>query len=145
MDKNRIKQFYQEIQDHIDRVGWTILGVLGDTPFAYTIGLHLQQQPELILIGLDPDGSRPLLNHLAIKLVNGETYQDKDLIHDLATVPLSLRERTTNKFSYTNQARQFYGHSDYRVRQIIMPDEKGVFPWELGCDPRVMDIQDYER
>ena len=68
-----------------------------------------------------------------------------------ASRPLSLRQPTDQVFAnrtvyafpmdkrfYADQlswSRWFYGGEDFPCLQIVLPDHKGVFPWEAGCDP----------
>jgi hypothetical protein len=52
----------------IERYGWALQYALDDDPersFAYTVGLHRRGLPEIVVAGLPPEQSWPVLNDVA--------------------------------------------------------------------------------
>jgi len=65
--------YYDVLQDKIRRMGWTVQYVESDRrPYAYTIGLHDWDVPELLITGVSPQRALRLLEAVARRLVSGD-------------------------------------------------------------------------
>ena len=137
MRTDRIK-FHRDTAAHIRRTGRSIIGVFpceGDDglPFAYTIGNDLKGLPELLVIGTSDGGFLDDLSRLMIAA--GHTFEDGQTFQMAgARVPVKLiRANFSATADYTIQAGVFFGHHDYAVMQVLLPDRVGRFPGEPGC------------
>lgn len=45
------------------------------------------------------------------------------------------------KQRYTHQAYEHYGHLEYELQQLAIPDSEGYFPWESQYINRRLNIQ----
>ena len=116
------------IRDH----GWAVQFVESERqPFAYTIGLHDRDLPELLITGLPPQTSMRLLNSLAHQIVEDGIglrpamhidYQDEFLIEvvevDHPDVHLTF-------------AAGLFG-PQIRALQLVWTDDRRQWPWDRG-------------
>jgi uncharacterized protein DUF4262 len=107
----------------------------------YTIGLTDRAHPELILFGLPPDISRPLLHTLAGDIIAGrrtftagERAEDVLDGHEVEFVAVTEPDR------HLPAAAQFYAGAGSAVAalQIVWPDRHHRWPWQPGT--RVDDM-----
>jgi hypothetical protein len=134
-------EFYENVQRKIDEHGRSVVSVFPSPTslaFAYTIGNHLKNLPELlIVINLHPEQSVMLLNEWSEQMIErGREFADGELIRASPEDDLMVRAahcRPEAKSRYTVQAGQFFEHEDYRVTQIILCDPKGRFPGDPHC------------
>lgn len=128
----------KRISEQVSEGHWAIIGVGGDAggpSFFYTIGLQNHQRPELIVFGLDFKNAQIILNTCAHKSIKDERYPDGWVLNDVASMPLTLKDCTNaGKINHTQQAFNFYGHWGFKLQQLVLPDKKGLFPWESGYD-----------
>jgi hypothetical protein len=136
--KSFARKFYQGTTEHINRSGRSILGVFpceGEDgySFAYTIGNHLKGLPELLVIGTT---NGAFLNDLSQMMIDtGRPFLNGQLVRiGDARLPVKIiRANSTAQADYTIQAGQYFGHEDYDVMQVLIPDPAGKFPGENGC------------
>jgi hypothetical protein len=146
----RLQDVLARQREIIQRVGWTVMMVMGNErqpSFAYTVGLSDHSQPELMVIGLPPESAHFILNGMAKKALANLLPNPRGLVHEVANMPLSLRqdddEGTMGEICrFAQQWSQEQRGLPCGVTQVIFPDEAGRFPWELGCDPRMVTLQD---
>jgi hypothetical protein len=110
----------------------------GDPPFAYTIGNWTRQLPELLVIG----GCNPPIG-IALNVASdlqrdrSKPFAHGEVVHlEGARFPVKFVNASVPcvKDEYTIQAGQYFGHEDYQVRQMLLPDGKGRFPDDPACD-----------
>jgi hypothetical protein len=137
-------EFYDRIDRDIKQYGRSIIGVGsgddGALPFAYTIGNQLQALPELLIIGMMKAG---FLNDLSQIMIDARgTFANGQLVRiDGARLPVKvIRANKTAYTEYTVQAGRYFGHDDYPIMQVLMPDRDGKFPDEAGCQPPYSDV-----
>lgn len=133
-------EFYLQIQKGIAEHGRMILSVEGDKkhpPFYYTIGNHLNGVPEFILIGaFKPEWAQAIINAISDGAINeGVTYPNgKEVYLSPTGHPLKVWDTSLiAKLNYTLQATEYFGHKDYDVQQIVVPDPKGRYPGDKKC------------
>jgi Domain of unknown function (DUF4262) len=134
-----------DIVDHartaedIERFGRSIL-IVGEGeegwPFSYTIGNHLRELPELLIIGTSRGGA--LLNALSQKMIDaGKPFENGQLVSVGGRLPVKVIRCNVAaaQTDYTIQVGEYFGHQDYSVMQVLLPDRSGKFPGEDGCQP----------
>lgn len=146
-----IDDFLRRQEEIIDRVGWAVMHVLPTadepgtlTPFAYTVGLTAHGYPEMIIAGLDPAMSQTLLNDLAQRVFDrAERFTAGQRINDLlAGYDAIIVEGPATEALYPGAAFARYGKDNVRLQQVVWPDQRGRFPWEVGYafDPQAQPL-----
>lgn len=126
--------FYLNITKMITNHGRMILAIGPDgksPPFFYTIGNHLKGNPELLCLGpWEPSMGQWLLNALSEQMLErGSGFGNGELINAGGEQSLQAWNATViAKLQYTLQATEYYGHKDYDVQQVVIPDPKGRYP-----------------
>ena len=70
--------------DLIDQHGWTIMGVDGRMPWAYTVGLRWQLgHPELIVVGIHPSDAAGPLHRIVEAIEDGAVLSPGSTLHVL--------------------------------------------------------------
>jgi hypothetical protein len=131
------------IQAHIERYGRHIIGVCagdGDPAFAYTIGNRWWASygydiAELLVIGIWRAG---FLNDLSALMMKRERrFRSGELVDIGGEYPLKIIDANPQaQQDYTIQASNFYGHDNYPVQQVLLPDTHGHFPDDPHCAER---------
>ena len=135
----------QNIEEHVSRGKWGVISVMGgpEASFAYTVGLHHKGLPELIMVGLYPKLAMDLLNDCATRMIEQQAaFKHGTKVEGIANMPLALIDLLDEqKHEYAIQAFNHYRHWEFGMQQLVMPDAKGVFPWEGNFDKRMEAIQ----
>lgn len=138
-------QFRVDIDDSIEKHGRHLMGVGGsptEMPFVYSIGNHERGLPEVLIVGhLHPRDMVDLGNAFSEKMQElGRGFTDGELIDLGGAVPCrAVHCRPSVRDEYTIQAGQYFGHEDYQVVQILLPDKRGRFPGDEGCESPYAD------
>ena len=144
--KKRIQAFYKDIQDTIKDHKRMVLAVHGDRSidgspyaFSYTIGNHERGLPELLVIG---SIKGTYLNEMSERMIKqGKAFDHGEVIETNGKYRIKIINATYEAHeSYTIQAGVYYKTQDYKVQQIILSDEEGRLPGEVGCAPGFADI-----
>ena len=152
-DKKRIQASYKDFRDTIKSEGPMVLGVFptkeAEIPFAfsYTIGNQAKGLPELLVIG---SKCGAYLNEMSERMIkqskafdHGEVIETSALLNAPASKKYRIKIiNATNEAheKYTIQAGVYFGTQDYKVQQIILSDEEGRFPDEVGCAPGYANV-----
>ncbi len=141
--KKRIQMRHEDLFSHMastiagnKRVTLAIAGTKKEPGFFYTIGNQEKQLPELLVIGnFQASDMCTLLNNLSDAMLKaGEAPKDGSEISLGGKYPLLIYLASKDaKEKYTIQAGQFYGNEDYQVMQVVLPDQKGVYPPGPRC------------
>lgn len=106
----------------------------------YTVGLTAHGHPELIVFGLPPDISRPVLQDLAADLIAGRRsltagQSADDIIdgHRVLLVPVSEPDR------HLPVAAQLHP-GNLRALQLVWPDRHERWPWQPGTQLADMPV-----
>lgn len=136
----RAQALFHQLEDNIDRNGYTFMGVFGTedqpiTGFVYTIGLTEKGMPEVFVSGnYGAHSMQAIAGTVAQELVShaeAGTEPALGVREDLFNLKVELRVVTdTDK---CNVARRFYGDR-VRVLQVIWSDKEGRLPHEDGYD-----------
>lgn len=114
--------------------------------FTYTVGCFMIDKPELIVLGLPPHYAGALLNDYYGRVRGGATFADHDrvsgFIRDYDVVFRRVRDDKSRELM-TGSHRlclEVTGHEP-ECLAMIWPDREGRFPWEPGCDVKIVDCQ----
>jgi hypothetical protein len=130
----RFEQLRAQVSEHIEKFGWSITSVFGDTPkdqFSYSTGASLLGKPELIITGLNPETCAYFIN----ALLNMETLEADKPYDDLANMPMVLKKVAYSeniKRNYMTLTAQYLEEIPFEILQIVYSDPNGLFPWEEG-------------
>lgn len=128
--------YAQRLIDTIAEHGQAIQGVFpnedGTGPqWAYTIGLSVEDHPEVITFSLPHEVAQTLLNDVS-------AMSRKEPIHvgyydDIVKgFPVAFIEADPARLEdYVNQAKNLFGE-DISILQMVWPDKAGLFPWDDG-------------
>jgi Domain of unknown function (DUF4262) len=141
------RAFYKDLRDIIRSKGRMVLAVCPTSeedemiPFSYTIGNQAKGLPELLVIG-SPKGT--YLNEMSERMIKqGKAFDHGEVIEtgklfDLKSKKCRIKiiDATHEAHEkYTVQAGVYFETQDYRVQQVILSDEEGRLPGEVGCAP----------
>ena len=114
-----------------------------DPPLCYSVGMRDSwQHPELLLYGLDIDGSMAVLGEFADAVASGERFKDGD--KDRERFPRLIASRTIPRKRYLGVLAvtiEVDGALDFEALQVVTSDAQGRFPWDEGCERDVVEAQ----
>lgn len=133
-----------------DERGWSIMRVPVDLPWAYTIGLVDQGQPELIAFLPNADWAANLLHEAQGCMTRGDLTPedglrwrlDDDLeccwrrVHESQYLGLNVF-----RLAKLRHERRIGRREAVEAYQLFAPDGEGRYPWDPGCDRAVRDVQ----
>ena len=146
-----LRQVIELHKARVAEVGWSVQTVFGDpetgTPaLAYTIGLSGKGLPDVLVLGLPVQHAAVILDGVAAQLVaDASKASHGTLIHKVANLPLKVvaaDQLHAQRFAKISQAFAVAQGEDATFIQIQVPDIKGIFPGEPGCDPQIEAMQD---
>jgi hypothetical protein len=117
----------------IAEFGWAVQGVERDRihpPWAYTVGLTLYGQPELVLTGMPLRRAGRLLNEVAAHVMHAEAPRPGDQI-PWRGGPLMEIVQVAEPSAHLVIAVEMFG-TDLRALQILHADDRGHWPWDVG-------------
>jgi hypothetical protein len=134
------RAFYKDVRDNIKSAGRMVLcvcpteGEMLPLAFSYTIGNQAKGLPELLVIG-SPRGT--YLNEMSERMIKqGKAFDHGEVINTNGKYRIKIINATYEAHeNYTIQAGVYFGTQDYKVQQIILSDEEGRLPGEVGCAP----------
>jgi len=144
VDKND-RKLMADIQNY----GWHVVHILeeDDQPrYSFSIGFYYQfGQPEILVMGLDFDSARQLINNIGHEFQQG-LYLEEDqyypgyiLKYDICfkAIPMEYYHE------YTGYACWFYHNigKSFPIWQCVLPDNRGIFPWEEHYDVTFAKVQ----
>lgn len=140
--------FWKKQQDIIETHGWALTSVLSDgtmPSYTYSVGLSAKGLPELLLVGVGPRDAQIILNAAAKKLIGGVfSGAPGERLQEVANFPLAPRHLAQDLAEKFALGADRYAHENnlkMHMIQIVFPDQKGLFPWEAGCDPSMTAMQ----
>jgi hypothetical protein len=143
------------IDDQIDGGRWAVSGVgvgpPGQSKWLYTVGLLERfRHPELVVVGACcPECAAWLLNRLGDRIAEGERFEIT------TTLPIELERTSVHLRPVRRECwdtdwfavwKRYYDTRPYdappaKAMQVVVPDERGRFPWEPACDPELAAAQ----
>ncbi|OSA95709.1 UNVERIFIED_ORG: hypothetical protein B2H93_04625 [Clostridium botulinum] len=115
------------VKDKIDTPTWKIHGVI-DNPDAngrvyHTHGMGMYDSLELELnLPLSLEDAMPILNAIGMKIANGKVLKENELINGILMCPFIVKKV------------KGICKRDVDILRVIVPDEKGNFPWDEECE-----------
>jgi hypothetical protein len=141
----------EEIAEVVRKYGWYAANVNdADPPFLYSIGLmQTYQHPEFIIFGLDAENAYALFAGLIEEIRKGNHYASAD-VH-----PINLggnEHRVGFRPVHPTQHPLYFGFAmgfmrhigrigELQAMQVFWPDAQGKFPFDVGCDLGVYNLQ----
>ncbi|HEX8480318.1 MAG TPA: DUF4262 domain-containing protein [Allosphingosinicella sp.] len=112
--------------------------------FSYTTGFWLEfRLPEIVLFGLTRATRHDILWDVFRDLQGGIRWPEAERVSgvvgnaDVAFFPVAARHYP----EHLGWCRWFYGGDDFPCLQLVWPDRVGLFPWESGFDPALLEFQ----
>ena len=141
----------EEIAEIVRQFGWYAANVYDhEPPFLYTIGLmETCRHPEFIMFGLHGDEIHALFSGLIGDIRGGKSYSEPGVY----TVNLAGEEHQVGfRRVHPTQHPLYLGFAMGFVRRIgrvgeleavqaFWPDISGKFPFDVGCDNAVYELQ----
>jgi len=126
------------LQRKIRKKGWTVQYVESDRrPYAYTIGLHDWDVPELLMTGVSPQRALRLLDIVARRLVGGDVFAPGQQT-SLPDGPLIEIVEVDHPDAHMGWA-VAVGGPEIRALQLVWADGRGRWPWSAEfADGRAM-------
>lgn len=135
-----------EVEPLVAAAGWAVPATCDANPAraAWTVGLHQQDFPELVVLGLPMRVAGHIINEIAYNLLNmrdaGKFEPGKAQALTLERYPypfyyLPVNRDRASQIAYSAHVRSG-GEAVYA--QIVLADKFGKFPWEAGHDSKGM-------
>jgi hypothetical protein len=124
------------VRDTVAEVGWAVVAVSGETPYAFTIGVwHSYELPELGMFGLREQDMQTWLNNCVRLLRCREPVADgKPFTGVLDQFPVQTRSiHPSWHRSLFPTIGGYYGTLEVPVRQLVWPDRDGRWPWDSAA------------
>jgi len=135
-----VDDLMRAVADNIGRHGQHLVGVTGNQPFTYTVGLLPRWGFELIVFGLPHTHAGTILNTISLRLRQGLTLEFNKPDLRFTNVPIKFIKCGPKAQEFVGVARRYYAVGfDVPVVQIIVCDRAGKFPGEPGFDHERMD------
>jgi hypothetical protein len=139
--------FAEDVREY----GWSMASISDHSPpFRYTIGLmETFRHPEVIVFGLDSDNGRALLSALVREIRAGRSFAETGA-HTIDVDGNKLRigfrrVHPTQHPLYLGFAMGFLTNigrlGELEAMQAFWPDKTGKFPFEVGCELAVYELQ----
>lgn len=151
MNQRRGFDFIQVAEGHIAQTGRMVQFVFDPdgkkASYAYTIGNFLVGLPELAMSGLRPELMAYFLNLVSEMMRAGDLTMQDGLVTDKIAEGLDSAFRKVTEQTYDAYFGKLVEYCEYRQQpvpeayQLVIPDKQNHFPWNEGCDQKVIDIQ----
>ena len=130
--RHGLEAMFGKVKGDIDRDGYSIVGVMDNPPYSYTVGLtQSRKHQEILIAGIGGLTAYHLLIALIKRIPdNGQLPLDEP-ISEIANMPLVLKKMAPENARIANMARALYDDS-FEMLQLVWPDENGRFPWQKG-------------
>lgn len=140
-----------EIAEVVRQYGWYVASISDHKPpFLYTIGLmETLDHPEFIMFGLEADHVHALFSKLVRNIRTGRSYAEPGVY----TVSTGADDRTIGcRRVHPTQHALYLGFAmgycrdtgrtgELEAIQVFWPDADRKFPFEVGCDWQVYQLQ----
>jgi hypothetical protein len=142
MSHEKLKQHMAAL---IAQRGMAVNPVMGNPPFAYSIGQHAKGLPELIVFGIPPAFAAHLLHqigaHLAAEQAAGRTVGPGTVHLEGYPLPTALIEVPVDAARQYATVADEFSNGQATYLQAVWPDQAGLYPWQRGFDERYRDEQ----
>ena len=140
-----------EISEVVREHGWYAASISDhEPPFLYSIGLmQTLNHPEFIMFGLEAENSHALFSQLVRDIRAGQSYAEPG-VHTVNIAGAEYRVgfrrvHPTQHALYLGFAMEYCRHigrwGELEAIQAFWPDSSGKFPFDVGCEPEVYQLQ----
>jgi len=129
------RDYLAVLRDKVRRYGWAVQYVEGERPFAYTVGLHDWNLPELLITAVSPTRARRVLNAVAREVL-GRAALTSGTHLKVTDGPLVEFVEVDHPDVHLCWA---VNHAEGPIRafQVVWADGHGRWPWSpTFCDGR---------
>jgi hypothetical protein len=131
--ENGIEAYIEQAHEHIAQYGWTIVGVMSDPVFVYSVGMSQFGLPEIMLVGnFPPMMMQQMVNTIGFYMKDKGALKNLERVEGLFGCPVIFRELTkADIVANCGMMTNILGTElDCRMLHAIFPDKHGRFPWE---------------
>jgi len=144
----------EEIAEVVQKHGWYALSIAEgedrQPSFLYSIGLMQScKHPELIMFGQEPSSVHALFSELYRQIRSGRSFAEP-CVQTVSMV--GVEHRVGFREVHPTQHPVYLGYamgycrylgrmSELKATQAFWPDRSGKFPFEVGCDLSVCELQ----
>jgi len=155
------------INAHVIDDEWVVVGVPGVDPpakpyslsvpgigspsYSYTVGLTYLGLPEMVIVGMDAGAARAVLEGVVLQALGAGEFQHGGLVtgYPLPHRPdrpypahpmMVLKVHPDKKRQIANQVFKQFGHWDFELQQLVLPDDESCFPWDANYITRRIDM-----
>jgi hypothetical protein len=146
-DRDRLGTFLLRTIVHVTQFGWSVVLIPATDAgpgWAYTIGLgHSHGSPELAMFGGDIYEMEEVLGTLGRQGADGRLPSDGERREDVPRGwPVTFRavDPRWHQAAFGG-ATAYYRSTPLTFLQVVWPDPKGLFPWDLGVDAAYLSAQ----
>jgi hypothetical protein len=137
------ERYMATVAEHLEEFGYHLTHVDEDPRLCYSTGLERTwDHPELLLYGLSIEDSMTILGAYVSAISGGERFRHGDVDRKQFTSPIAFLEipqsELWGRFVVTIEV---YEGIDFRALQVVTPDDSGWFPWDPGCEAKVVAAQ----
>lgn len=144
----RLRAMMRSVRQNVKRVGWHATGVFPDQSTAvpvfwlYTTGLwQTYQHPELMIFGVNPNAAHGIVTGVVqTHIAKGRVFADGERVAGLVIGPFDIFFRAAPAMDEEypcSTSKFFYGHADFPVLQLVLPDTHNRFPWDDACEEKI--------
>jgi hypothetical protein len=133
------------LQYSIRRNGFGVVYAFAESPnFAYSAGIEESwNHPELIAFGLDYERLTGVITDAVALIREGASLApegaSRRTLDGLEVMFIEVPFDTASR--YLSETAAYYGQREFRVLQIVWPDERGCFPTDVHCSDQVKRLQ----
>lgn len=141
----------QEIAEIVRKHGWFAANISDHKPpFLYTVGLMgTCRHPEFIMFGLDAEDAFALFSQLISDIRSGRSYSEPGVhVVKIGEAEHRVGFRRVHPTRHPLYLGFAMGHctligklGELEAMQAFWPDQNGKFPFEVGCDLAVYELQ----
>jgi hypothetical protein len=136
----------------VDEYGWHVMNVAPRVDsiekqewFSYSTGLFRAfGHAEILLCGLDSSTAHRVINDIGNAVKAGRKFELEADCSDVFARGLRCQFRPlhgSNYADYVGWSMWFYEGNNFPVWQCFWPDKAGLYPWQAGCSPDVIEVQ----
>ena len=126
-----VEDYLDRLRDIITERRWAVQFIEGDRPFAYTIGLHDNGLPELLVAGLPPQTAKRLLNSIAHHILDGGARLQPAMHLDCQGEFLIEVVEMDHPDVHLKFAMALIDEP-FRALQLVWTDDPRHWPWDRG-------------
>lgn len=141
----------EEIADVVREHGWYAASISDhEPPFLYTIGLmQTLNHPEFIMFGLDAGNAHALFSQLVRNIRAGQSYAEPGVYtvnigsdeHQVGFRPVDPTQHELYLGFAMGYRRHIGRWGELSAMQVFWPDSSGKFPFDVGCELDVYQLQ----